>query len=268
VTDPTTAKRRFTIQVGGFEKCGKSWMLCSMPDPLILQFDTNVACAEGYDHLMIDFTAMEPLDAYNLYTKQVLPALWNRQPERLNEHEVRGRDLGSIQSVCKDSETFAFEVMQESVPIPKTAKSEPDTFRWYRILRELKKQEYYRLMSLARPFPADPTKPRYNVGVSCHMKGEYRDVPGTNPPQRVLERYVPAIEGSFKDKWGAYAGTLMWCEKKGTGPDTKHICYTRSPDRLRVCGDSVGGHGLYKVLPAEIENTWPALLAGWGISGP
>lgn len=255
--------RRYTIAVQGMEKSGKTEFLCTWPEPLFLQFDTNTACVDGWGHRMIDFTAMEPKQAWELFFNKVIPALYNREPQRLNQYEVNGQDLSDIKSVCLDSETFCFETMQDAVPVPKTNKGEQDTFRWYRNLRELKKQQYYKLMGLARPFPGDPGRPKFNVGVSCHMKAEYIDVPGTD--KRILNRWVPAIEGSFKDKFGAYAGSLFWCDKERNGDTTSYFMHTKSPDKYKVADDSVGGKGGYKVLPPRIPNNWKALLEGWGV---
>lgn len=254
-----------TVAIVGPFKCGKTHFLASLPKPLFLQFDTNASCAGdlGFDHLMIDFTAMPAKEAWDLFFNRVIPALYNREPARLNELEVRKRDLSGIQSVCLDSETFCFETMQDAVPIPKTNKGEQDTFRWYRNLRELKKQQYYKLMSLARPFAGDPSRPRFNVGVACHMKEEYSDIPGTD--KKVLSRWVPALEGSFKDKFGAYTNALFWADSTRNGDDTTYFMHTKSPDKFRIADDSVGGNGRYKVLPPRIENSWQVLMRGWGV---
>ena len=255
---------RATLLIVGAAKKGKTEFLLSAPDPLFWQWDANAAGPELCGHPVIDFTAMEPKDAWKLFSEIVLPATYNRDLTKLQQYVTpKGTDLSKIKSICHDSETFCFETMQDAIPIPRTGKGEPDTYKWYRILREVKKQQYYRCTGIARPFPGDPARPRYNFVAACHMKEEYMDVAGTD--KRILSRWVPAIEGSFKDKLPAYTNCLFWADSKREGDKTTYFLHTKSPDKFRSADDSIGGRGPFKVLPPRIDNNWQALLEGWGV---
>ena len=74
------------------------------------------------------------------------------------------------------------------------------------------------------------------------------------------------MDGAQPLKFGAYAGSLFWCDKERKQDTTTYFMHTKSPDKFKVADDSVGGKGGYKVLPPRIPNNWNALLAGWGVS--
>ena len=248
--------RHYSVAHCGLYKAGKSHMMGTYPKPLFIQVDTNRAVGEAQAAEMIDYTGGTPKEVWEDWDRKVLPALYNRDLSVLGI-------TSPIESVCIDSYTFLFEVMQEAVAIPKTKQGEDDTFKWYRKLRELAKQHMYKFMSLATPFPGDSSRPCYNVAIAYHMKAEYRDV--ANSDKRIMVGYVPAIEGSFKDKIGSYPGTLLWHEKDGPPEKPNYFCYTKNPDKFKQADDSVGGKGGHKTLPPKIENTWDSLMEGWGV---
>lgn len=254
----TQQKSGYSIGVQGFYGAGKSHMLGTMPNTYWISSDPNDVIARAKGLGIINYSGGKPSEIWEDWSRRTLPALHNRDLIRLGVH----KDVAEqVETICLDAYTFLFEIMQEAVPMPTAKKTgDPDSYAWYRELRKAARQHMFALTGIVKPWPGDPNRPVWNLGVTYHMKAEYRDIPGTD--KKVLESYVPAIEGQFKDKIGAYFNTLLWVELKGD----KGVAYTKDPDKLRKTKDTIGGNRPgHAVLPPVIENTWPAILAGWGV---
>lgn len=251
--------RKVSIQVRSLDKSGKSHFLSTMPDPLIINFDPSTATVEAFGCQLIRLEGYEPAKAYEIYRKEVLPMVFNREFD--------------CQSVCLDTETFRFRAMQEATPLTKSQRTnEYDTQTWYRELFKQGKQDWFKLTSINKPFGGDPKRRCYHIGIALHMKPEFKQLRGERV--QVMDKYVPAVEGAIKYDMGSYTNCVFWPEQLTTTTNdrsmtkqTSWVMWTVSPDALRKgIVDTIGGHPPFNKLPDTIENTWPALTKAWGVS--
>ncbi len=241
----------------GFEKSGKSTMLLSLPAPqLVIQTDPNrgaldAALAAGRD---IQLIPLEPDDpgAWRTFHDTVLPAIHNRELD--------------VASIIVDSFGYLFQLMQLATP------KGSDGFEYWRKVKERGDDMMRRLCRTTSPFPQDPTRRRYNVGVACHLQEITNEAGG-------VVGFRPGLQGAFKNEIGRIPSTVLYLESKeetvvtpgqaGSTRVAKHLAHTVSPNSYVSCGDSIGSPaGRWRPLPPTIEDPSYAKLAEcWGFPG-
>lgn len=235
----------FAIAVAGLEKTGKTHFICSMPEEVSVAFtDPNRATAEGF---------MRDGHKINLY----LIGNWAEFQEWVRmavARELPGRTL------AVDSYGFVADRLVAATSDANGAVTIP---QWGRI----KDQHWTELMKLLSCTQPTANHPGYHVVVSTHLT-DVTDEKGN------LVKVRPAIQGSFRDTFNRCFDSVFISKAlseraivdgKLQVKPTRYVLLSVPPDQYHACGDGIGGKGGRKRLPAEVENTFPALCQAWGV---
>ena len=104
IVEPGKTAKCYTIANCGLYKSGKSHFEGTMPAPGFIQVDPNRDIGYAKGHGVVDYSGGEPPEIWEDWSRRVLPALFNRQPEVIGLPK-------DIQSICLDCYTFLFEVI-------------------------------------------------------------------------------------------------------------------------------------------------------------
>jgi hypothetical protein len=243
---------------------GKTHALCSFPQPIVVGVtETNLAVIQGFAEGGVDITAY-PLTSwtdYEWFVRRTKNREWKAQTVALDTYGLMGERL-VLQKMADGTNTKNDGNLKISV--------------W----NHVKNDQWTQIMDFVSSTQAIPGKPAYHIVVCSHEREEYerKTVGGgaEGPVQdQVLVGVRPDAPGSFRDTLGArFDCVFITAERpvreKGANNvmrvvGSEHILWTVPPDHLRHTKDGVGGKGGRKVLPPTVENTFPALCAGWGM---
>jgi hypothetical protein len=242
-------KSKFTFAWVGLEKSGKTTCAFSLPQPIHAAYvDPNTATVDGLIRDGADIT-LWPLKSWDEFEEKFVPSVANR--------------CFDAASIVVDSYSFLANMLVQKVK----PQEQQNTFRAWDQIKQTLLSTTNSLFGATQPREG---KPSYHVGITAHLADVY------NKNGQLL-KYRPAIQGSFKDDFGRMPGTYLICASETdrkpetidgvmqmvTG-DTRFFCWSKPPSDLYACGDSVGGKGGYKELPAQVDGTYAGLMTAWG----
>lgn len=239
---------KVSVGIIGPGKAGKDHFICSAPTPILVAYaDPNSGTAEGFIREGRDITLI-PIRTFSDFENKFVPAVVNRQFEAA----TIAINTWSIIAEMMWLETFG------------ASKNDLGTGEYIR-----GKEKMMRFgRDMGRTKSPVPGKPSYNLIGTAHLK-EVTDKSGS------VVGYRPDLFGGFKDMWHtcfdcvfAVQSEVAREQAKPGGPITErvnHYMLTAPPSNKWFIGDNLGGKGGYKALPPRVENTWDALMEGWGI---
>jgi hypothetical protein len=237
----------------GFEKTRKSTYLCSLPNPYFVHPDPNDGAIEAYGHPRFPWNTDDPAGSYRMFRDNLLPMIYNRELP--------------FDSICIDSAAFLHDAMCAAIQTPLDSKGQPNKFAYWDQVKTEAIDTYTKLVSTTKPFPGDPTRHRYNIGVACHLTEITNDSGG-------VIGFAPALTGSFKQIIGRLFKTVLYCvteiqvtPREGQAALREEVAYctTTPPNAYVKCGDSMGIEGgRWNRLPTRVSGMYPALAEAWG----
>jgi hypothetical protein len=231
---------------------GKTYNICTWPNPLIVSFDPHINTARKFKGVqVIEFTSWSEFD------RDLLPHIKNRTLSKLVGSKV---DTLAIDTLSVGAQRCSEEIR---------GASEKMTSPMYgRLLSKLATA----VMTCTDATTDRPGSESYNFLVTSHLKTITK---GDGADQRVIG-VRPAIDGQFRDLLPRLLSFAFVCatrQRVVTAPNqpgrtiTEYFVHTASPEgNLYICGDRIGGEGTaYNTLPPTVGGTYQELTAAWGM---
>ena len=245
----------------GREGSGKTHAACTWPNPVVVAFDHNRGSAEkhvGAERLIVP-------DSYEHFRLKILPAIKNRQLNRAT--------LGfDVDTIILDTTSMAIQRL-----VAETPHDPKNKFAKWQLVKTNSRQDIGAVLSTTKPYPGDPSRPRYNVVLTWHLVPIWEG----DEEKRTLVGYEPNFEGGFKIDLPSYTDCVFMSDvttelrKDDKGaivnspfdgrPDryNRYFIHTVAPDNFVKLKDGISG-GKWKRLPARMDGSYQALSAAWG----
>lgn len=235
---------------------GKTHFAASMPQPIVVGVtESNLAVYLGRIQEGAAIT-LYPLKSWADYQ-------WFVRSTKNREWDAA--------TVVLDSYTLVGDFVQAQVKSQPGAVNKEGQLTWSKwdTVKGYQFTEILDLLSAAVPAEGQRS---YHIVVTVHEQDEA--IRNADGEVTGLSGVSPAVPGGFRKNFSAKFDAVLYCvaqpitEKSPQGilsrTGTRHVVWTVPPDSLRAIKETLGGTGGRKVLPPTVENTWPALCAGWG----
>lgn len=259
--------RRVSLLIQGESGSGKSHMVCTMPQPIIIgSTDPNLSVATGFARGGHQITLF-PLKTWADFQWFV--------------RRTKNREWDAA-TVALDSYTFVGDrLVLEKMDDPGSTKSDGNLK--IQVWNHVKNDQWEAVMDLVSGTSPQPGKPNYHVVVTIHEREEYEKtvVPGGGGEPQFLSKLIavqPAVPGGLREGFGRMFDCVFISqqqsvtEKQQNGTmkvtGSRRVLWSVPPDQLRTTKDGVGGPkgtGGLNVLPPSVPNTWPSLCEAWGV---
>jgi len=258
-------ERRISMLIQGESGSGKSHMVCTMPQPIIVgSTDPNLSVPTGFMHGGIDLT-LYPLRTWADFEWFV--------------RRTKNREWGAA-TVALDSYTFVGDrLVLEKMDDPNSTKSDGNLK--LQVWSHVKNDQWEAVMDLVSATGPQAGKPSYHVVVTIHEREEYEKtvIPTSSGEPQFLSKLTavqPSVPGGLREGFGRMFDCVFIAqqqsvsEKQSNGTmkvaGSRRVLWSVPPDQLRTTKDGVGGvkgTGGLDVLPPTVPNTWTELCAAW-----
>lgn len=244
-----------SILLQGASGSGKTHFCCTMPQPIIF------GCTEP--NISVPVGRIQEGHALTLYPlKEWADYQWFVRKTKNREWDAA--------TVVLDSYTLVGDFVTTATKGQPGALNKEGQLTWSK-WDLVKSYQFNEILDLLSAVVPQEGKRAYHIVVTVHEQDEaIRNAEGEVTG---ISAISPAVPGGMRKSFGAkfdcvfYSQARPALEKDPKGiihrVGTEHVLWTVPPDPMRAVKDGLGGNGGRKVLPPTVENTWPALCAGW-----
>ena len=268
ISNEELGKLRISMLLQGESGGGKTHMLCSMPQPIVVGYtDPNLSVPSSFIRAGCNIT-LYPIKCwadFEWFIRKTKNREWDAATVALDSYTFIGDRL-------------VLEKMEDG------GNTKGDGNLKIQVWNHVKNDQWTAMMDLVSATTPAPGKPSYHVVVTIHEREEYERtvLPSGGAEPQFTNKVIavqPAVPGSLRDGFGRMFDCVFIVqernrtEKQSNGTikvvGSEHILWSVPPDQLRHTKDGVGGEkggpGGCRTLPPTVQNTWEALCGAWGM---